>query len=259
MQDNDETGAGDGTASPHGRTDNPLILKLESLATLSDDDRAVLERISANPQRVEPGTDLIREGDKPNGVYLILDGIACRYKLRASGARQIMAYHVPGDFCDLDVALLKAMDHSISTLSACRVVRIELDTILDLLRHHPGIAHALRLATLVDEATLREWLLNVGRRSSDERIAHLLCELLLRLRVVGRTAGAGYALPITPDDLADTTGLTSVHVNRTLKSLRQRGLIELSERNLKILDRARLEALAEFKANYLHLGGSAAA
>ena len=258
MQDND-TGAGDGTSRPGGRTNNPLILKLESLAPLSDDDRAVLERISANPQHVEPGTDLIREGDKPDGVYLILDGIACRYKLRASGARQIMAYLVPGDYCDLDVALLKAMDHAIGTLSACQVVRIDLDTIQGLLQRHPGITHALRLATLVDEATLREWLVNVGRRSGEERIAHLMCELLLRLRAVGRTTGDGYALPITQEDLADTTGLTSVHVNRMLRGLRERGLIELSERQLQILDLPGLEALAEFKPNYLHLVGRDAA
>jgi CRP-like cAMP-binding protein len=259
MQDNDNTGAGDGTSRPAGRTNNPLILKLESLATLSDDDRAVLERISAKPQLVPAGTDLIREGDKPDGVYLILDGIACRYKLRASGARQIMAYLVPGDYCDLDVAMLKAMDHAIGTLSACQVVRIDLDTIQGLLRDHPGITHALRLATLVDEATLREWLVNVGRRSADERIAHLMCELLLRLRAVGRTAGDGYALPITQEDLADTTGLTSVHVNRTLGSLKQRGLIALSGRQLRILDLDGLEVLAEFKPNYLHLGGRDAA
>ncbi|WP_238291148.1 Crp/Fnr family transcriptional regulator, partial [Methylobacterium longum] len=114
-------------------------------------------------------------------------------------------------------------------------------------------------ATLVDEATLREWLVNVGRRSAEERIAHLMCELLLRLRAVGRTAGDGYALPITQEDLADTTGLTSVHVNRTLGSLKQRGLIALSGRQLRILDLAGLETLAEFKPNYLHLGGRDAA
>ncbi|MDN3575040.1 Crp/Fnr family transcriptional regulator, partial [Methylobacterium longum] len=111
MQDNDTAGAEDGTSRPDGRAANPLILKLESLAPLSADDRAVLERISAKPHLVPAGTDLIGEGDKPDGVYLILDGIACRYKLRASGARQIMAYLVPGDYCDLDVAMLKAMDH----------------------------------------------------------------------------------------------------------------------------------------------------
>ena len=242
-----------------GRSTNPLISKLESLGTLADEDRAVLERISANPQVIEPGTDLISVGDKPDGVYLIMDGIACRYTLRANGARQIMAYLIPGDYCDLDVALLARMDHSIGTLSTCKVVRIDLATILELLRHHPGIAHALRLATLVDEATLREWVVNLGRRSAPERIAHLLCELLLRLRAAGHAAEQGYPLPITQNDLADTTGLTTVHVNRTLADLQRQGLIAMSGGYLRILDRPRLEALAEFRPEYLHLGGRAAA
>lgn len=249
----------DSSGGELGSNTNPLIRKLESLAQLSDEDRAVLARVSANPHTVEPRTDLIRVGDKPDGVYLILEGIACRYTLRANGARQIMAYLIPGDYCDLDVALLSRMDHSIGTLSACKVVRIDLDTISGLLRQHPGITHALRLATLVDEATLREWVVNLGRRSAEERIAHLMCELLLRLRAVGRTAGDGYALPITQEDLADTTGLTTVHVSRMLASLRQRQLVELSGRQLKILNLSGLEALAEFKPAYLHLGGRDAA
>ncbi|GEP07912.1 Crp/Fnr family transcriptional regulator [Methylobacterium oxalidis] len=238
---------------------NPLIRKLDSLASLSDADRAVLETISADTRSVPAHTDLIREGDAPNGVYLILEGMACRYKRRSRGARQIMAYLIPGDFCDLDVAMLKEMDHAIGTLSACEVVQIPLDTIQELLRSHPTITHALRLATLVDEATLREWLVNVGRRSADERIAHLLCELLLRLQAVGCASSDAYAFPLTQVDLADTTGLSSVHVNRSLASLRERGLIEISDQHLRILDLQRLQALAEFKPNYLHLVRGAAA
>ena len=238
---------------PNSPSSNPLIRKLESLAVLSNDDRAVLESISAGRRSVPAGTDLIREGDEPNGVYLILEGMACRYKLRAGGARQIMAYLIPGDFCDLDVALLKEMDHAIGTLSVCEVVQIPLDTIQALLRSHPTIAHALRLATLVDEATLREWLVNVGRRSAEERVAHLLCEMLLRLQAVGRATSGGYAFPLTHADLADTTGLSNVHVNRSLISLVERGLVEMSERYVQIVDVPRLQALAGFKPNYLHL------
>lgn len=232
---------------------NPLIRKLESLANLSADDRAVLEVITAHPRSVPAGTDLIREGDAPNGVYLILQGMACRYKIRTGGARQIMAYLIPGDFCDLDVAMLKEMDHTIGTLSTCEVVQISLDSIEDLLRNHPAITHALRFATLVDEATLREWLVNVGRRSAEERITHLLCEVLLRLQAVGCADARRYPFPITITDLADTTGLSTVHVNRSLKALRELGLVEVSDRHVEILDLSRLQILAEFKPNYLHL------
>ncbi|CAO4195445.1 helix-turn-helix domain-containing protein [Methylorubrum extorquens] len=245
-------------ASAHVRA-NPLIGKLERFAPLSNEDRSLLEQICANPRLVPPHTDLVQEGDKPDGVFLVLSGLACRHKLRATGARQINAYLLPGDLCDLDVALLDEMDHTITTLSACKVVRLAPELVADLLTHHPRIARALRKNQLVDEATLREWLMNVGRRSAVERLAHLFCELLLRLRVVGLADGTGYKLPLTQVDLADTTGITSVHVNRSLRELRQSGLIELEGGRLKILDYAGLRALAEFRANYLHLGDRAAA
>ncbi|MER2249688.1 helix-turn-helix domain-containing protein [Methylorubrum podarium] len=233
---------------------NPLIRKLESFTPLSDEDRRLLQKICVNQRLVPPHTDLSQEGDKPDDVFVVLSGLACRHKLRTNGARQILAYLLPGDPCDLDVALLGTMDHTITTLSACKVVRLAPDVVTDLLAHHPRIARALRKNTLVDEATLREWLMNLGRRSSVERLAHLFCELLLRLRAVGLAPEDSYALPLTQVDLADTTGITSVHVNRSLKELRQRGLIELRGGRLKILDYARLRTLAEFRANYLHLG-----
>jgi CRP-like cAMP-binding protein len=238
---------------------NPLIRKLEAFTSLSDADRAMLARISAEPRRIAPGSDLVREGDAPEGVFLVMKGMAFRHKLRANGARQIMAYLVPGDLCDLDVVLLSEMDHTITTLSACEVVRLAPETVADLLVNHPRIARGLRKAQLVDEATLREWLVNVGRRSASERLAHLFCELLLRLRAVGLAPGAICDLPVTQVDLADTTGLTPVHVNRTLQELRQQRLIDLRSRQLTVLDLPRLRRLAEFRPNYLHLGDQAAA
>ncbi|MHC2103613.1 Crp/Fnr family transcriptional regulator [Methylobacterium sp. CM6246] len=240
-------------------TDNPLIRKLGAFTFLSDADQTTLARISAEPRQVMPGTDLVREGDAPDGVFLVMSGMAIRHKLRATGARQIMAYLLSGDLCDLDVALLSEMDHTITTASACEVVRLPPETVADLLANHPQIARGLRKAQLVDEATLREWLVNVGRRSAAERLAHLFCELLLRMRAVGLASGNSYDLPVTQMDLADTTGLTPVHVNRMLKELREQGLIELKSKRLKILDLPRLRSLAEFRPNYLHLGDQAAA
>ena len=165
--------------------DSPFLRKLEGFVPLPEEDRAALLEITRSAHIVPAGTDLAREGDPAECVLLILEGMACRYKLRASGVRQIMAYLVPGDMGDLDAALLKALDHSIGTLSDCEVVRIAPDTIQDLLQR-PAIASALRKATLVDEATAREWLVNVGRREAIERISHLFCEILVRMQVVGR-------------------------------------------------------------------------
>jgi CRP-like cAMP-binding protein len=144
-------------------------------------------------------------------------------------------------------------------MSACRVVRLPVEVVRTLMEDHPAIARSLRLGTLVDEATLREWLVNVGCRSAIERIAHLFCELLVRLQVVGYASEDSYEFPITQLDLANTVGLSNVHVNRSLQELRRQGVIELKGRTLKILDRQRLKTIAEFNSKYLHLGTRASA
>ena len=125
--------------------------------------------------------------------------------------------------------------------------------ILELTHHHPRITHALWWATLVDEATLREWLVNVGQRPALTRVAHFFCELLLRLRAVGLAEDDGCDMPLTQEDLADVFGLTPVHVNRTLQELREAGLIVLRNRRLEIPDAERLKAFCGFNPNYLHL------
>ena len=238
---------------------SPLIRKLERFASLSEADRAVLEGIGTHIENVPAHWDLVNEGDRPRGIFLVLEGMAYRYKMRANGARQIPAYLVPGDMGDLDVALLDRMDHSVCTFSPCRVAWIKPEGLADIQLNHPAIARAMRISTLVDEATLREWLLNVGRRSSKERLAHLFSELLLRLQVVGLATENSYALPMGQAELADTTGMSSVHVHRSMMELRREGLIALTGRTLTILDVPALKALAEFEANYLHLGERGAA
>jgi len=240
--------------TPSSTQQNPLIAKLERFGPLSDGDRAAVQGISTPVEYVSAQTDLVHEGEKPRGTLLMLEGMAYRYKMRASGARQIVAYLLPGDMGDLDVGLLNHMDHSVGTFSECKVAWIKPEALAGIQQAHPAVASALRMSTLVDEATLREWLLNVGGRSSIERVAHLFSELLLRLQVVGLVTGDSYKLPIRQEELGDTTGMSTVHVNRVLMELRRRGLIDLSGGSLTILNRRDLEALAEFKPNYLHLG-----
>ena len=235
-----------------GEITNLLTRKLENFASLSEDDKRLLDDVVKNVREVGTRRDLIREGDAPDNVHLILDGFACRSKMTSDGKRQIMAYLVPGDFCDLHVFILKEMDHTISTLSQCEVVGIPRHRVLELTQR-PAIAQALWWATLVDEATLREWLVNIGARSADQRIAHLLCELLLRLDTVGLTNGDKYELPVTQAELANTMGLSGVHVNRVLQRLRRDGMISLKGKNLVILDAAKLKSFSGFNSNYLHL------
>ncbi len=165
-----------------------------------------------------------------------------------------MALLVPGDLCDLHAAILGAMDHGIATLSPCTVAAIPRATVEDLTTNHPRINRALWWSTLVDEATLREWLVNMGQRPADRQLAHLLCELRVRLDTVGLVAeGGSYELPLTQEELADVLGLSPVHVNRVLQQLRGDGLIATRGKTLTIRDVARLEAFAGFDPNYLHL------
>jgi CRP-like cAMP-binding protein len=182
-----------------------------------------------------------------------MEGFACRYRLQANGNRAIMAYLVPGDFCDLHVAILGEMDHSIGTLSQCAIAEIERTDIDDLTTNYPAITKAMWWATLVDEAILRSWLGSMGQKSAEKQMAHLFCELLIRLRATGRAWDSSYDFPMTQEELGDTLGITAVHVNRVLQHLRDEGLISLHGKILTILNVERLQEFAEFEPNYLHV------
>ncbi len=232
--------------------ENLLTRKLETFTPLSEGDRHLLDDIVKPTRSLTARTDIIREGQISKDVRLILEGFACRYKLLKSGKRQIVAYLIPGDICDTNGFILKAMDHSIGTLSACKVVDIPRHRILEL-TERPNIARALWYATLVDEATLREWLLNLGQRDAVPRIGHLFCELLMRLRVVGLANGDSYELPLTQLDIGDTTGLSFVHVNRCLQTLRSLKLLDYKNKKIVIKDVQKLIDMTGFNQNYLHL------
>ncbi len=231
---------------------NALISKLERGADLTVEDRAKLEAVVRHPRTVGKRKDLIREGEAPTVVQLVIEGFACRYKVLPNGRRQIMAFLIPGDFCDFHVALLGTMDHSIATLTPCTMVAIPRETIADLTTH-PEIARALWWSTLVDEAILREWLVSMGQRPAEQQVAHVFCELLVRLQSVGRATDTSFELPLTQHELGDAMGLSVVHTNRSLQFLREEGLIVLKEGRLTIRDVARMNDFAGFDPNYLHL------
>lgn len=234
----------------------PLIDKLDRFVPLTDEEREALRHLARNPQRHRRGADLIAEGDKPTSVFLLLEGWAFRYKQLADGSRQIMAYLIPGDLCDIRIFLFEEMDHSIGLLSDSTVVKIPAAEMLDILDRFPRIERGLLWATLVDEATLREWLLNVGQRDALQRLSHLFCELSVRLSVVGLVDhDETFVMPLTQAQLADTTGMTTVHVNRSLQRLRKDGLIATTEGKLTILDFERLAEVGGFNDVYLHTDG----
>jgi CRP-like cAMP-binding protein len=230
-----------------------VVSKLEAFTRLSADDRAALQSVTRNFYFVDARRDLVSEGDEPRYVHLVLDGWACRYKQLPDGKRQIVALFVPGDFCDVNVYILRQMDHSIGAITRLKVATITPEEMNALTAERPRITQALWWHELVAAAVQREWTLNLGQRSAYERLAHMLLELYLRLEAVGRARDGRCDFPLTQNDLADATGLTAVHVNRMLQKLRRDGLIELERKQLQILDMPRMMGASKFKPNYLHL------
>lgn len=184
---------------------------------------------------------------------MILSGLAARYKLLPDGNRQIIAFLVPGDLCDAEVFILKEMDHSVYALVPSRCAIVSGRVMKELLREISTLAEALWWGTMTDLAVLRERIVDHGRREALERIAHLIYEMLVRYRIVEDTKDNVMPWPITQQELVDATGLTPVHVSRTIAKLRERGLIEIRNKELKVLDPGGLKKLAQVNANYLHL------
>ncbi|HEX8378982.1 MAG TPA: Crp/Fnr family transcriptional regulator [Allosphingosinicella sp.] len=229
-----------------------LITKLESVARLTQEDRSALAALGEDPRDMGARRSIIREGEKPDHVHLMVEGWAARYKLLADGTRQITAFLIPGDFCDLHVTILGAMDHSITTLTRAKVAYIPRSK-MDLLTGLPGLVKAFWWATLVDEAVLRAWIVNVGRRDAYEAVGHLICELYVRMKNIGLADDHCFELPLTQEELGDALGLTTVHVNRVLQRLRAENLIDLRRGILTIRDYRALEEASGFNANYLHM------
>lgn len=231
---------------------NAFIDKLSGYAALTADDRAALGKVCEGARPVAARYDLIREGDKPGTVFIVLEGWACRYKLLPGGGRQIMALLMPGDFSDTHVAVLEAMDHSIATLTPARVAAVQRAEMEALITSSTLITQAFWRSQRVDEATLRAWIVSMGRRGSVERAAHLMCEIYVRACNVGLVQGPQIEFPITQVVLADALGLTPVHVNRVLRTLRMAGVVRIGGGALSITDPDRLVQIAGFDENYLH-------
>jgi CRP-like cAMP-binding protein len=219
---------------------------------LADQDRAALVALPFTRKSFNKDAYLVEEGERATDCALLLSGFAYRQKLVSDGARQIISIHIPGEFVDLQNSMLHISDHNVQSLNRSEVALVPAAALRHLAHNNPVIGRAIWLDTLIDSSIFREWVVNVGRRDARTRIAHLLCELALRLEASGTGAEATYPFPLTQDQLADATGLTPVHTNRTLQSLRKDGLISLSSNSLKVLDWDRLREVGDFSERYLH-------
>lgn len=230
----------------------PLFNKLSYYMTLSQDEKQLLETAGNRSILVEKGDVIINEGERPEHVYLIEKGWACRYKLLENGDNHIMAFLIPGDLCDVHITILEKMDHSIRALTPVTMRKFPADEIRNIMENYPRLARALFWSTLVDEAVLREWLVNIGTRSAEARLAHVFCEMLIRSRIAGSAEGDEMEFPLTQAELSESMGLTQVHINRVLQKLRHEGLVKLEKKRLTILDWDRLKQFSQFDPVYLH-------
>ncbi len=229
-------------------------MKLEQFTSFDPDERQRLDQLLSYPtETYARGKTIIRQGDKVGDVHLVLTGLAARSKTLRSGDRQFMAFLVPGDLCDVEVFILEGMDHDIMALTDTTCVLIPAKIIEEMLTESTKLTKALWWSTMSDSAILREWIVDHGSRDSLERIAHLMCEMLIRYRIIGETTDDSFPFLLTQEELADATGMTPVHVNRMLQQLRSEGLIELTGRVLTVLDPKRLQRAAKYDSTYLHL------
>jgi len=230
-----------------------LLMKLSRRDEISAEEEGALRDAPGTPRDIAADKTIIRAGQQLNESVLLLEGLMCRYKDLRNGSRQISELHVAGDFVDLHGFTLKRLDHNIMTLTPCRIVAVPHDRLKAITERHPHLTRLLWFSTNLDAAIHREWVLSLGRRTALARAAHLFCELYVRLEIVGLTDGPTFRLNLTQLDLAECLGLTSVHVNRTLKALREQGLVEFRGGLVSIRDLDGLARVAEFTTDHLSL------
>jgi len=229
------------------------LLKLKARDAIGADEERVLRDAVARWEDVPSDRIVVRAGEELTCSILLIDGLMCRYKDLRNGERQIMELHIPGDFLDLHSFLLKRLDHNVISLVPSRIAIVPHSRIVEIGELYPHLGRLLWLSTLIDAAIHREWLLSLGRRTAIARVAHLFCEMHARLTLVELADPTGFPLRITQTDLAECLGLTSVHVNRVLRQLRELGLAVFRDGRVEILNHAELARIAEFDPQYLHI------
>jgi CRP-like cAMP-binding protein len=230
-----------------------MVRKLQLWQELSADEQEAVMLLPHRIARLQPGDYIVEQGIEAEQSCVLLSGFAYRQKLTSDGARSISAIHMKGDIVDLQNSLLGCADHSVQVLTQADVALIPREAIVELAFRLPRVGLAMWYDTLVDASIFREWILNIGRRDAQARIAHLICEFGVRLESLGLGDRSSYEFPMTQEQLADATGLTAVHVNRSLKELQARGLITRTMRYVVVGDWPSLREAGDFDDAYLHL------
>jgi CRP-like cAMP-binding protein len=229
-----------------------VIRKLDKLTKLDELDIQALKALPYMVVSAEAGKYLVREHQSETSCCILLSGYACRHKTTFDGRRQIVSFHIPGDILDVQQILFSIADHNIQTITKTDYIVVPCADLKRVVDARPHVAEALWRDTLIDASVFREWVLNVGRRNAKERVAHMLCEFACRIEHAKLGSAHRFELPMTQEDIADATGLTPVHVNRTLAVLSSEGVIERDKREIRIADWQRMRKVAGFDPAYLH-------
>lgn len=229
------------------------LMKLRRRDDISPEEEEAIRGAISEVREIRADAVAIRQGETLNESTLLISGWMARAKDMEDGQRQISEVHVAGDFTDLHGFLLKRLDHNIVTLTPCQYAVVPHDNLREITERFPHLTRVYWFATNLDASIYREWTVSLGRRSALQRMAHLFCELRVRLEIIGMANGNGFEFPLTQNELSECLGLTAVHVNRTLQELRRRELIEVEGRRATILDLPELQRLAEFDPAYLYL------
>ena len=236
-----------------------FVRKLNGHVDLSDEDRAMLLGLPYSERDVNASAMLTREGEAPGSCTILVRGFACRHKLALNGNRQIVSLHIPGDPLDLQHLYLDCADHNVQALTRASLAMVSRGDLRRVAQQSATIAQAFAVSNLVEASICREWVLNVGRRSARQRLAHLLCELATRLERHGLVIEGCFELPFSQEQLGDATGMTAVHVNRTLGFMEDDGLISRKGRSYEVPNWTALKDEAGFDPLYLHLNQQGAA
>jgi CRP-like cAMP-binding protein len=228
-----------------------MIRRLRVYSTLSDEDANALRILPAVVKEFPAEHVFVREGQKPTHCCVVMSGFAFRSKVSSEGRRQILSFHPAGDMPDLHGLCLRTMDHDLATLSPATIAFIEHRFVNDLVVARPEVGRALWRETVVDAAVFRQWIVNLGVKSAQARFAHLLAELRQRLGAVGLAAEDQFNFPVTQSELAEALGISDVHVNRVLKSFRERGILDFQRGKITFNNVDQILAIGGFDDVYL--------
>jgi len=235
---------------------NALARKLSHHAPISRAECDALDKLlGLNVRTVAAGTDVVPAGSSPSEISVILSGWACRVKRGVAGS-QIVAFHLPGDVCDFNALIIGATDTSVEAIDTVRVAGISRRGLRELSARFPKVSQGLWWESLMASSVQREWVANLCQRDSGQRVAHLICEIVTRLELVGLLSNGRCRFPITQSALGNACGITPEHANRTLRRLRDQNLLILADRSLTLIDRPALEQFCRFDPAYLHLNES---